>query len=128
MRVVRTLAGIALLAGLLTCGESTRPAGPGWLDVHLTSPNADDGGVMFRVQGGPIDSVRSTLPHVFAQQISSFEWTVIVVGDVTSTVIAQVWIPDLDTADRYSATLEQAASGTTFVQRNLGGYSLELVP
>ena len=60
---------------------------------------------MFRVQGGPIDSVSSTFPHVFAQQISSYEWTVIVVGDVTATVIAQVWVPDLNLAAQYSATV-----------------------
>jgi hypothetical protein len=123
MKRVYRLFAIALAVGLMTCSGS-EPAGPGWLDVRLTSPNADDGGVMFTVRGARIDSVGSTHPDLFTNQVNEREWEVIVVGNVASTVIARIWVPSLDAAAQYSATLEQVASGTTFEQRALAGYSI----
>lgn len=112
---------ILLVVGLATC-KGTEPAGPGWLNVRLTSPTTDDGGVMFVVRGGSIDSVRSTFPDAFTSRVSATEWKVIVVGNVASTVVARVWVPDLDASAQYSATVEQVASGVTYEQRAVGGY------
>jgi hypothetical protein len=117
---------LTLAAGLLTCGESIEPAGPGWLNVVLDSPHADDGGVMFTVQGGPIDSVRSALPDVYDERVSATRWRMIVIGDLPSATIAQVWVPDADAASQYSATVEQAASAATFIQRSPGDYTLRI--
>jgi hypothetical protein len=128
MRYLRAVLMLSLAGGLLTCGESIDPTGPGWLNVVLDSPNLDDGGVMFTVQGGPIDSVRSSLPDVFDDRVSATQWRMIVIGDVPSAVIAQVWVPDADAASRYSATVEQAASATTFGQRSTGTYALRVEP
>ena len=123
MRRLRRLLPVALVLALTTC-KGTEPAGPGWLNVRLTSPAADDGGVMFVVRGGPIDSVRSTFPDTFTSRVSASEWKVIVVGNVASTTVARVWVPDLDAVAQYSATVEQVASGVTFAQRAVGGYGL----
>jgi hypothetical protein len=114
---------LALTAALITC-SGTEPAGPGWLDVRLVSPNADDGGVMFVVRGGPIDSVRSPFADLYTNQGGASQWEIIVVGNVSSTVVARLWVPDLDAAPDYSATVEQVASGVTYVQRAPGSYSM----
>lgn len=123
MRRLALLLPVALAAGLTTCG-GTEPAGPGWLNVRLTSPNADDGGVMFTVRGGTVDSVRSTFPDTYLNRVSQSETGIIVVGAVRSGVVARLWVPDLDAAAQYAATMEQVASGTTFEQRALTGYTL----
>lgn len=123
MRRLHRLLPILLVAGLATC-KGTEPAGPGWLNVRLTSPTTDDGGVMFVVRGGSIDSVRSTFPDAFTSRVSATEWKVIVVGNVASTVVARVWVPDLDASAQYSATVEQVASGVTYEQRAVGGYAI----
>lgn len=123
MTRLRRLLPLALTAALITC-SGTEPAGPGWLDVRLVSPNADDGGVMFVVRGGPIDSVRSPFPDLYTNEISASQWEVIVIGNVSSTVVARLWVPDLDAAPDYSATVEQVASGATFEQRATGAYSM----
>jgi hypothetical protein len=113
-----------VLAVLLATCSGAEPAGPGWLDVRLVSPTTDDGGVMFVVRGGPIDSVRSSLPDLYTHQVSASQWAVIVIGNVSSTVVARLWVPDLDAAPDYLATVEQVASGVTFEQRASGQYSL----
>ena len=123
MTRLRRLLPLVLTAALTTC-SGTEPAGPGWLDVRLVSPATDDGGVMFAVRGAPIDSVRSSFPDLYTNRVGASEWDIIVLGDVSSAVVARLWVPDLDAAASYLATVEQVASGVTFAQRNPGPYSL----
>lgn len=124
MRRLRWLLVPVVVAGIMTCSDAEAPAGPGWLEVRLSSPNGDDGGIMLVVRGGPIDSVRSPFANAFARRLSASEWRVIVAGNVTSAVVARVWVPDLDAAAQYAATVEQVASGTTYAQRATAGYAL----
>lgn len=124
MTRLRLVFALALAVALTTCG--TEPAGPGWLDVHLVSPATDDGGVMFAVRGAPIDSVRSAFPDLYTNRVSASEWEVIVVGSVSSTIVARLWVPDLDAVARYSATIEQVASGLTYAQRAVGAYAMRV--
>lgn len=119
----RSLVPLVLAALLTTCSGS-EPAGPGWLHVRLASPVTDDGGVMFVVRGAPIDSVRSGFADLYTSHVGTSEWEIIVVGNVSSTVVARLWVPDLDAVARYSATVEQVASGVTFAQRAVDGYRL----
>jgi hypothetical protein len=123
MTPLRRLLPLALTAALTTC-SGTEPAGPGWLDVRLVSPATDDGGVMFAVRGAPIDSVRSPFPDLYTHRVGASEWEILVLGDVSSAVVARLWVPDLDAAASYVATVEQVASGVTFAQRAPGPYSL----
>jgi hypothetical protein len=90
----------------------------------VTSPNSDDGGIMFVVRGGPIDSVRSPFADAFTRRLSASEWRLIVAGNVSSAVVARVWVPDLDAAAQYAATVEQVASGITYAQRATTSYAL----
>jgi hypothetical protein len=123
MTRLRRLLPLALAAALTTC-SGTEPAGPGWLDVRLVSPNTDDGGVMFTVRGAPIDSVRSPFPDLYTERVGASEWQVIVLGNVSSAVVARLWVPDLDAAASYAATVDQVASGLTFAQRAPGASSM----
>jgi len=124
MTRLRLLLPVVLATALTTCG--TDPAGPGWLDVKLVSSATDDGGVMFTVRGAPIDSVRSTFPDLYTNRVSASEWEVIVVGNVSSTTVARLWVPDLDAVARYTATIDQVASGLTYAQRAVGDYSIRI--
>jgi len=120
---VRRLFPLALAAVLATC-SGAEPAGPGWLDVRFVSPTADDGGVMFVVRGAAIDSVRSSFPDLHTVQVDASEWRIIVLGNVSSTVVARLWVPDLDAVARYAVTVEQVASGITFAQRATAPYAM----
>jgi len=70
MTRLRPLFPLALAVALGTC-SGAEPAGPGWLDVRLVSPAADDGGVLFVVRGAPIDSVRSSFPDLYTDEVGA---------------------------------------------------------
>jgi hypothetical protein len=113
-------------------GGPTEPEGPapttGTLSVQLTSPNANDGGVMFTVSGGTITAVTSTAYSIFTAQPSSSIRKVVVVGNVTSGVLVTLAVPDVSQAGQYTVVLEQASARDTYAQQNLSGYSLQVVP
>jgi hypothetical protein len=125
-RLLRLLV-LAIAAGALsTCGESTAPPTPGWLNVTLATPNSDDGGIVFAVNGGGVDSVRTSYPTIYTRAASDSSWQVLVAGNLAAGVIAQVWSPDVEQAGSYSATPLEVAARTTFTQRALSGYTLSV--
>ena len=124
------LATAATLA--LSCGDTdpSRPQPPrdpvpGWLQVRLNSPYTDDGGIMFSVRGGQVDSIRSAYSDLFTSQVDSTSIRVIVAGDLSSGVIvAEILVPDMESSANYLATVEQVAARETFLQREASGFSL----
>ena len=125
---------VLVVAGLLvlSCGD-TNPSQPppppdpipGWLRIRLNSPNTDDGGIMFTVSGGQIDSVRSSYPEVFFSPGTPSLRRIIVAGDLPSgSVLAEIMVPDVQSVADYATTVEQAAARETFEQRAVSGYSL----
>jgi hypothetical protein len=112
---------------VLNCGDSAPPepeVTPGWLKVRLTTPHAEDGGILFTASGGQIDSVRSSYTNAYVSPIGQNSWRVLVAGNLASGVVAEILVPDVANAADYSASIEQAAARATYVQRSLGGYSL----
>ncbi len=124
-----------LLAAVYACADGgvTGP-GPtpsqapvqGWLNVQLTTPNADDGGIMFTVAGGPIDSVRF-VHEGFASAVSDSIWRFLATGELSTGAIAQLLVPDVDNASLYRPEIQQVAALLTYGQRDLAGYRLQVV-
>jgi hypothetical protein len=113
----------------------TGPAGPegpapasGMLSVQLTSPNVNDGGVMFTVSGGTITSVSSSSYTIYTAEPSTSIRKVVVVGNVTSGILVTIAVPDVSRVGQYTAVLEQASARDTYAQQNLSAYSLQVVP
>ncbi len=127
MKLLRTLpAGLAIVA-LSTCGDSPptqQNDGPGWLDVVLTTQESDAGGVLFTIRGGDVDSVRSSFPDVFDKRVGPLT-KVVVAGNLTAGVIAEIFVPDVGTAASYSATVDQAAA-RTLEQRDPADYDVTI--
>jgi hypothetical protein len=122
MKSARWLLLIAVVAVSTTCGGTTEPVS-GWVDLQLTTPNSGDGGIVFTVGGGQVDSVRSNLPRLFTNQLSETSWKVLVAGNVTSGVIAQIHVPDVGKLGGYAATPVEVA-GQDFAERSTSGYSI----
>jgi hypothetical protein len=116
--------GLAMLAAVLATCDGPHP---GWLEVRLVSPNTDDGGVLFTVSGGPIDSIRSPFPDFYSQGAGD-SWRVLVAGSPLANVIAEIWVPDIRVAASYGGTVEQAARVATYEQRPLVGYQVAISP
>ena len=114
------------------CGDSGPPGPepkpdpiPGWIRVRLDSPNGDDGGIMFTVSGGQMDSIRSSYPDLYVSSGNTTVKRIIVAGNLTSgTTVAELMVPDVQSAASYSVTVDEVASRVSYVQRQVSGYSL----
>jgi hypothetical protein len=120
------LAGAVIVSGL-SCGDSSGPTSPkaGLLNVTLTSPNAEDGAILFTMGVGAIDSI--SVPQGSVLQVISntaAQRTVLVRGTLaTGALIANLWVPDVSVS--YTAFVSQVAS-KAYAQRTLTGYSLSV--
>ena len=125
-----------LLAGVYACGDGSvigpeptplpAAAVPGWLRVQLTTPHSDDGGIMFTVAGGPIDSVRF-IHEGFASAVSDSIWRFLATGELSNGAIAQLLVPNVDNASVYLPEIQQVAALVTYELRDLAGYRLQVV-
>ncbi len=113
-------------------GGPTEPEGPataaGTLSIRLSTPNANDGGVMFTISGGTINSVSSSSYTIFTAQPGTSIRKVVVVGSVTNGVLVTIGVPDVSLAGEYTAVLEQVAARDTYAQQDLSGYTLQVLP
>ncbi len=136
MKMKRRFLVWILLAGVYACedGSVTGPEPtpspatqvPGWLNVQLTTPNSDDGGIMFTVAGGPIDSVRF-VHEGFSSAVSDSTWRFLATGELSNGAIAQLLVPNVDNASVYRPEIQQVAALVTYEQRDLTGYRLQVV-
>ncbi|HWA40335.1 MAG TPA: hypothetical protein VG712_01925, partial [Gemmatimonadales bacterium] len=119
---------LALLGAVGGCGGGGgdgSSAEPGFLDLTLNTPNADDGALLFKVVGGTVDSV---VAGAMVQDGSYAAVTggtrIVVAGNLTDGIVARVHVPDVNDAGDYSVVIEQVAVRNTFTQRSLTGYSM----
>lgn len=127
MRILRILA-LCSLAGIVTsCGGSDGGphAQPGVLLLTLNTPNADDGALLFRVVGGPVDSVAGgVMVQNGSFTVQPTYTRIVVAGNIIDGVVAGVYVPDVHDASSYSVVMEQVAVRNTFTQRSISGYSI----
>lgn len=132
MRSIRILALTALVALSASCGSSGGNGGgpvPGFLTLTLSTPNSNDGALLFKVTGGTIDSVVAPAGGMVqngSYVINPSFTRVVVAGNIVDGVVALVHVPDVGLAASYSTTIEQAAARTTFAQQSLSGYSIAI--
>lgn len=127
-----TIRSALMIAGALalvstTCNDSpTEGSAPvkGYLEITMTTPANDDGGIMLIVTGGVVDSARSSYPNVLSRSESASSARIIVGGNLTSGKIAEIWVPDTRKVAQYTASVLEVAARGTFVQRSIGGYSV----
>jgi hypothetical protein len=122
---VRSASFIVALALVEGCGSEHDAAVPRALNLVLTTPNTDDGGVVVTVAGGPVDSARG-LSGYRAQGLPGDDhvYRIVVTGALHSGPVAQIWIPDRDRAGDYSAQVGQAAAAGSYAQRDVAGYAM----
>ena len=123
--VVMVLA-LGLVAGI-ACSDDEEPTGPtaGTLSVTLTTPNMDDGAILFEVTGPDIVSVTVTVPEHYThvgQDGSTL--TIVVVGNIESGLLVGIDVPDVGAVASYSATATEVADRTNELRSSLSGYEL----
>jgi hypothetical protein len=128
MRLTRSVLGIgvALVALHTGCsGGSTEPT-PGTLNVGFSSPNDDDGAVLFTISGGPVESVEGLGPAAYSAKHGSNTIQVIIVGDLNAGTIARIRIPDRGQVSQYSVSVDQVASRGSHLERDPTAYRMSL--
>jgi hypothetical protein len=122
---------LLLLAGLCSLGACSHDdSGPtaGILNVNLSTPNTDDGALLFTVSGGPVDSVAAPDLRLYSARLDPTTLRVIVMGNLGSGGVARIYIADSRLASNYSATVNQVAARGSYTQRDPAAYTLSLSP
>ena len=126
---LRALVTVGVLAaGVASCGSRAVEPTSTLLDVVLTTPNVDDGAVMFTISGGPVTSIQAFTYRTYTGTVSSNTYRVMVTGNVNGGILVRVLVPDASRAGDYVTTVNQVARRGTYQQRTIGGYSLRLGP
>jgi hypothetical protein len=125
--IMFTAVALVLAVGACSDDETTGPeAVPGTLVVTLTTPNTDDGAIMFTMTGGEASNVTLVDPsfQIFTHEGTS-SITVVIVGDIAAGALLEFDVPDVGELDSYSAEVDQVADRTNDLQA-LTGYSLSV--
>jgi hypothetical protein len=120
-----------LIAALgFVAGCSGAPSAPvaTTVQVLLTSPYTDDGGVFFTVTGGRVDSVSAAGYALFSSRTDPSTLQVIVAGNLSAGTLATLYLPDERLLPQYSVSLYQAAARSSYALRDPAGYSITLKP
>jgi hypothetical protein len=119
-----------LLAALALAGCSDGAVAPfgGALNLNLTTPNTDDGAVLFTLSGASVDSVVPVNDQVFFARSDPRTLQVIVTGSLQNGTIARIYVPDIRLAGRYTASVQQVAARGSYLQRDAAPYSLTVIP
>lgn len=129
MRPTRALISLALVALAAGCGGGGGDGGgptPGVLILTLNTPNTGDGALLFRVNGGPVDSIAGSAMvldgsyNIFPGNLTR----VVVAGPITDGVLVGLFVPDVGVVANYVVTMEQVAANSNFAQRSTAGYSI----
>lgn len=126
----RFLALVAVLCLWTACSEEpiTAPTA-GALFLHLATPHADDGAVIFVITGPSIDSAtvdKSSL-RLFTRR-SDGTLAGIVVGAVDAGPIVRLHVPDVDAAAGYRAQVIEVADRQDALRASLVEYAMTVTP
>lgn len=145
LRLAVLAVGVATAA--ISCTESTNPTPPpppvpppppppppppapppGSAIVSLTTPAADDGAVVVRVEGPGLSTLQTASSgYTFYSRLASEqEARVIVLGNVVAGPIFTFKMAAGATASDYTATLQQVASRSDGLRAALTSYSLTI--
>ena len=123
----RGTALVAVLVGVAACGGDDGGSSPvaGSLRVVVTSPNTDDGAVMFQVTG-VVDSVAAPAGMTLHQSVPGPNVIrAIVTGNISSgSNLLTLYVADVGKASTITTQVLQVAARTTYAQRPAGAYSL----
>jgi hypothetical protein len=128
-RVGAIAAACVTVASLLGCGDApAEPPQPGTVAVILTTPNADDGAILFSIAGGTVQGPAATSPshRVFSRATGATSTTVVVVGNLAAGPVLLFDVRDVRTVDDFTSTVLEVAARDNSLRASLAGYSLEV--
>jgi hypothetical protein len=106
------LAGLVLVAAC--SADAGNAAQAGTLTLSLTAAGPNDGAIVVVVSGGSVVSVDAPAGYQIASNSDGRGTHVMIVGSVTSGVLATLHVPDVSRASAYVVTVEQVADRDSF--------------
>ncbi len=128
----RKTGAVVLAAMTIACSgnadiDSTGPDdtfNPGFVNVTLATPNSNDGALLLTLSGGTMDSLEASTGTIYFASTGTNTFRVMVAGAIAAGPVVRFWMPYRRNVAQYVATLEQAAVRSSYVQQDLGEYSL----
>jgi len=106
---------LVIVALVAACGTDTGSAPrPGNLTLTLASGGTSDGAVVVLVSGGPVLSVDGPAQYQLASNTDASGTHIMIVGNISSGVLATLHVADVSRASGYVATVEQVADRNSF--------------
>jgi hypothetical protein len=129
MRILRSIALLALVGLVANCGGGGGDGGgpeEGVLILTLNTPNTGDGAILFRVNGGPVDSVQgSAMLEDGSYNTVGNQTRIVIAGPITDGQLAYLFVPDVADATDYVVTVEQVAQNASpYTQRSAATYAI----
>lgn len=126
VRRIQFLVAAIALAIAASCSDSQGPSGPGIVTVSLVTPNADDGAIALTITGPGVSEVKpgTSASVAYWRVVSASEARVIVVGNLSSGVLATFEVPDLSKVGQYRVAVLEAASRSDVMRTAVGGYQV----
>lgn len=129
------MAVAASAVGLVACSGDGNggppPTGPtaGTFAVTLSTPNTDDGAIVFRVTGPGVTQIANAVPsrYMHFDQVGT-SLTVVIVGNLADGTLLTFRVPDVSAVSSYSATVLEVADQTNELRGSVGGYGLAVAP
>jgi hypothetical protein len=106
---------LVIVALVAACGaDAGGTPVPGALTLTLTSGGSSDGALVVLVSGGPVLSVDGAAGYQVASSTDPTGTHVMIVGNVSSGVVAKLHVADVSRASSYVVTVEQVADRNSF--------------
>lgn len=132
----RRIAVLLLLLLAISCRDGlTNPDTPnpapeakvaGWVSIALTTPNQNDGVVQLSLSGASIDSLELVGNRGFASLLNG-SGRLLVTGQISSGIVARMWVPDVKATASYVGIVEAAAARSTYQLQDVSqGYSVRV--
>lgn len=120
------LAGFVLVAAC--SADAGNAAQAGTLTLSLTAAGPNDGAIVVVVSGGSVVSVDAPAGYQIASNSDGRGTHVMIVGSVTSGVLATLHVPDVSRASAYVVTVEQVADRDSFGLLDPARYQVTVGP
>jgi hypothetical protein len=128
LRSLRILA--ALLAVTACSNDPNAGAGDGQtLRLRLTTPNRDDGALVFKVSGPGIDTaVAAVSSRLFTRRPDDTTMVGAIIGELAGGTIITLRVPDGQQPLEYNAQILEVADRGNQLRERLEGYTLTVAP
>lgn len=114
-----------LLTGVVGCGESSGPSGPGQLHITLESSNTDDAAAVLELSGSGLGNVEVLGGEAFLQQEGNTTRVVIVLDDA-GKIDFSIDVDDM--SQRPTVRILQVADGDNRLRGSVADYETAIQP